>query len=63
MNKKQALEQIYELVKEFYGDCVSVSIFINSEGIECDVTEKPFTIANSMRTISGKWLNKLERMN
>lgn len=61
--QKQVLEQIYELVKEFYGDCVSVDIFVNSEGIECNTTEKPFTIENSMRTISGKWLNKLERMN
>lgn len=55
-NKKQVLEQIYELVKEFYGDCVSVSIFINSEGIECDVTEKPFVTDSSMKTINGKWL-------
>lgn len=56
MNKKQVLEQIYELVKEFYGDCVSVSIFVNSEGIECDTTEKPFVTDSSMKTINGKWL-------
>lgn len=60
MNKKQALEQIYKLVKEFYGDCVSVDIFVNTEGIECNATEKPFVIDCAMQTINGEWLERRE---
>lgn len=53
------LNEIYELIKEEYGDCVSVNIFVNCEGIKCEVDERPFVWGNtSMRTINGKWLEQ-----
>lgn len=55
-NRTEATNAIYELVKEFWGDCVSVNIFANSSGIDFETREKPFTIDYSMRTINGTWL-------
>ncbi len=59
MSRKDVLNEIYELIKEEYGDCVSVTIHVNCEGIKCEADEKPFTLGDtSMRTINGKWLER-----
>lgn len=55
-SRTEATNVIYDLVKEFWGDCVSVKISANSSGIDFETREKPFTIDYSMRTISGNWL-------
>lgn len=58
-NRKEILNEIYDLIKEEYGDCVSVKIFVNCEGINCEADERPFVWGNtSMRTINGKWLEQ-----
>lgn len=59
-DRKKALNKIYDLIKEHYGDCTSVNVFVNCEGIEVTAVEKPFTINETMRTINGKWLEKKE---
>lgn len=55
-NRTEATNVIYDLVKEFWGDCVSVNIFVNCCGIDVTTIEKPFTVGCSMRTINGTWL-------
>ena len=55
-NRTEATNVIYKLVKEFWGENVSVNIFVNCCGIDVTTIEKPFTIDYSMRTISGNWL-------
>ncbi len=55
-NRTEATNTIYDLIKEFWGDCISVKICANSSGIDFETREKPFTIDYSMRTISGNWL-------
>lgn len=57
-NKTEAANEIYKLLKEFWGDCVSVKISASSSGIDFETKEKPFTIDYSMRTINGTWLPK-----
>lgn len=59
-DRKEALSKIYDLIKEHYGDCISINIFVNREGIEATTVEKPFTISNTMQTVNGKWLEKKE---
>ena len=59
MSKKEVLNEIYDLIKEEYGDCVSVTIHVNCEGINCEADERPFVWGNtSMRTINGEWLEQ-----
>ena len=55
-NKTEATNVIYHLVKEFWGDCVSVKISASNSGIDFEVREKPFTVDYSMKTINGNWL-------
>lgn len=55
-NRTEATNVIYDLVKEFWGDCLSVKIFTNSTGIDFEIRKKPFTIDYSMKTINGNWL-------
>lgn len=58
--KEDILRMIYEQVKKLYGDCVSVNIFINCEGIEVTPKSKPFTIGTSMQRINGEFLERLD---
>lgn len=53
---KKKSDVIYELVKEFWGENVSVNIFVNCCGIDVTTIEKPFTVDCVMRTINGTWL-------
>ena len=55
-NRTEAANTIFKLLKEFWGDCVSVKIAASSSGIDFETKEKPFTIDYSMRTINGNWL-------
>lgn len=60
MSRSEALKLIYNIIKEMYSGCVRVNITVNSGGISCEVTEKPFTIGSSMRTINGDFLPQKE---
>ncbi len=60
-NRTEATNVIYDLVKEFWGDCLSVKIFTNSTGIDVTTIEKPFTIDYSMKTINGTWLPRKDK--
>ena len=55
-SKSEALKIISEIAKKWWGDCVSVNIFVNCCGIDVTTIEKPFTVGCSMRTINGTWL-------
>lgn len=55
-SRTEATNVIYDLVKEFWGDCLSVKIFTNSTGIDFEIRKKLFTIDYSMKTINGTWL-------
>ena len=55
-NRTEAENTIFKLLKEFWGDCVSVKISASSSGIDFETKETPFTIDYSMRTINGDWL-------
>lgn len=55
-NRTEATNVIYDLVKEFWGENVSVNIFVNCCGIDVTTIEKPFTVDCVMRTINGTWL-------
>lgn len=57
-NRTEATKVIYNLIKEFWGDCVSVNIFANCCGIDVTTIEKPFTVGCVMRTINGNWLQR-----
>ena len=56
---REQLDAIYEMVKEKLGDCVSVTIFVNCEGLTIS-TEKRAKLNTrySMRTIGGDWVEK-----
>ena len=60
MSRSEALKLIYNIIKEKYGGCVRVNITVNSGGVSCEATEKPFTIGSSMRTINGDFLPQKE---
>lgn len=55
-NRTEAANTIFKLLKEFFGDCVSVNIFVNCCGIDVTTIEKPFTVGCVMRTINGNYL-------
>lgn len=55
-NQIKALDEIYDIVKRNFGYCVAVNIFVNSEGIECNAIQRPFTIGCTMQMIDGAWL-------
>ena len=63
LNEKKVLEQIYDIVKELYGDCLAVEITVNCDGIKVVTTKKPFIIGCSMRTLNGDWLKRKEDCN
>lgn len=64
MTNDEAVEKIHEIIKEQFGDGVSVNIFVNSEGINCNVNYKPYPSRGcSMRNINGEWLEKQEKLN
>lgn len=55
-NRTEATSAIFKLLKEFWGDCVSVKISASNSGIDFEVREKPFTVGCVMRTINGNYL-------
>lgn len=55
-NRTEAANTIFKLLKEFWGDCVSVKISANNSGIDFETREKPFTVGCAMKTINGNWL-------
>ena len=60
MTYNEALNQIYEIVKEIYGDYIAVEILVNCEGIEVTTKDRPFTKGYSMQTINGEFVEKKE---
>ena len=58
MSRKKLLEKIYDCIKEEYGDCDSVTILVNCQGITVTTTERPFTIGRSMMKINGEWIER-----
>lgn len=60
MTRTEALNKIYDIVKEEYGESISVHIHVSSNGIECEVGERPFTIGypSSLRAINGDWIEE-----
>ena len=60
-NRTEATNVIYGLVKEFWGDCVSVKISASNSGIDFEAREKPFTVDYSMKTINGNWLPRKDK--
>ena len=60
MTNNEALNKIYDIVKEAYGNCTAVEIFVNCEGIDARTTERPFTKNYTMQTINGEWLELKE---
>lgn len=60
-NRTEATNVIYELIKEFWGENVSVNIFVNCCGIDITTIEKPFTVGGAMRTINGAWLPRKDK--
>lgn len=57
-DKNEVLEQIYNTIKKLYGDCLTVEIIVNCDGIRVATTETPFTKGCSMRTINGNWVTR-----
>ena len=55
-NRTEAANTIFKLLKEFWGDCVSVKISASNREIDFEIREKPFTVDYSMKTINGNWL-------
>ena len=56
MNKQQ-LDALHETIKDKYGDCTSVNIFVNCEGLTINTTKITKTDKGiSMRTINGEWI-------
>lgn len=60
-NRTEAANTIFKLLKEFWGDCVSVKISASNSGIDFEVREKPFTVGCAMRTINGTWLPRKDK--
>lgn len=60
-NRTEAANTIFKLLKEFWGDCVSVKISANNSGIDFETREKPFTVGCAMRTINGNWLPRKDK--
>lgn len=60
-NRTEAANTIFKLLKEFWGDCVSVKISANNSGIDFETREKPFTVGYAMRTINGNWLPRNDK--
>ena len=56
---KEQLDMIYEMIKEKHGDCVSVTIFVNCEGVTISTERRAkLNTHYSMRTIDGAWVDK-----
>ena len=56
---KEQLEMIYEMIKDKYGDCTSVTIFVNCEGLTISTSGRvKLEKDRSMRTINGNWVSK-----
>ena len=60
LDKAESIELIHDLVKEYYGDNVAVTIFINSEGIKVSPEYRTNMSGYSMKTIDGKWVKKID---
>lgn len=43
-NRTEAANTIFKLLKEFWGDCVSVKISASNREIDFEIREKPFTV-------------------
>lgn len=55
MNKDFFLRNTYRNVKELFGDCVRVTITVNSEGINIETEDMTELTDYSMQKINGKW--------
>lgn len=60
-NRTEAANTIFKLLKEFWGDCVSVKISASNREIDFEIREKPFTVDYSMKTINGNWLPRKDK--
>ena len=60
-NRTKAANTIFKLLKEFWGDCVSVKISASNREIDFEIREKPFTVDYSMKTINGNWLPRKDK--
>lgn len=60
-NRTEAANTIFKLLKEFWGDCVSVKFSASNREIDFEIREKPFTVDYSMKTINGNWLPRKDK--
>ena len=60
-NRTEAANTIFKLLKDFWGDCVSVKISASNREIDFEIREKPFTVDYSMKTINGNWLPRKDK--
>ena len=54
------LDEIYKLIKSTYGNCTSVNIVVNCDGLTCNTSARSNISGYSMRTIDGNWIKKGE---
>ncbi len=59
---KEKLNQIHEIIKELYPDAVSVTVFVNNEGLEVSPKYRANLTKYSMETITGNWINRTKQM-
>jgi hypothetical protein len=54
----EKLDEIHALIKKLYGNCTSVTIFVNCEGLTAQPVTKRGLTECSMRTIDGNWIRR-----
>lgn len=60
-NKQAKLESVREILAELFGDCVSVTVELNIEGMSVWPDYRESINGFSMRRIDGTWVPQLDK--
>lgn len=55
------IDDIHQNIKGLFPDAVSVVILVNSQGIEVTTNYRANLVDCTMRTITGKWIDKITK--
>jgi hypothetical protein len=63
MDDKKPMEDristIHYIIKDMFPEAVSVTVFVNSEGIDVTPVYRTNISGHSMKSISGNWVKKV----
>lgn len=59
MTVEERMSAIHYTLKDMFPEAISVSVFVNSEGIDITPAYKTNVSGYSMKNISGNWVKKV----